>query len=152
MKITPEMQRLFSSLGFVLEKYVRVSKSPLTVAPDETLFPAEIHAVSWVAKNGPVGVTELGDAFGTTKGASSQMVGKLAERGFVQKEPDPEKRSRMLVTVTEKGRMAHERHMEFHMDHDRDFLQYLAALDTERFGVIEGFCRQMHVWMDSYLE
>lgn len=135
-----------------MEKYVRVSKRPLEVSADETLFPAEVHAVSWVAENGPVGVTELGSAFGTTKGASSQLVAKLVKRGFAQKEPDPEKRSRMLVTATEKGRAAHARHMAFHMQHDSGFLNYLAAMEPEQLAVIKGFCSQMHVWMDSYLD
>lgn len=116
------------------------------------MYPSEIHAISWVTKHAPVSVSEVGKAFSTTKGASSQIVTKLVERGFLQKEPDPEKLSRILVTVTDKGRNAHEKHMEFHMEHDKEFIHYLASMTPEQAAMFEQLCEKMHLWMDSYLE
>lgn len=146
------LQPAFSHLATFLEKYLRVSRIPQDFVPGETLYPTEIHVISWIVEHGPCAVSEIGQAFGTTKGASSQIVGKLTRRGFLRKSPDPDKRSRVLVSPTAKGRTAHDRHMQFHMRHDRVFLEYLSSLPPEQITLFEQLCRQMTLWMDGYLE
>jgi DNA-binding MarR family transcriptional regulator len=138
-------------LGRAFEKYLSVNKMPLDFGVGEPLYPSEIHMISTVARKGVVNVTELARHLGKTKGAASQMVGKLVKKGLLSKSPDPEKKSRILVAATDKGRVAHEAHMEFHAAHDRLFIDYLAELAPEEYRTFSTLCRRMNAWMDSYL-
>ncbi len=151
MRTLEDMQPELRSLCGVLEKYSRISKMPMDFGVNEPLFPSEIHLISAVAKQGTVNITELAATFGTTKGASSQMVAKLVSKGFLEKRPDPAKRSRTLVHLTEKGRAAHNNHMKFHRHHDKPFFDFLAALSPEEYETFKKLCNEMNRWMDTYL-
>jgi DNA-binding MarR family transcriptional regulator len=52
----------------------------------------------------PVG--QLGKELGTSKQAVGQLVDTLVLRGYLQREPDPEDRRKLTVTLTERGRAA----------------------------------------------
>lgn len=137
-------------LTSLLNKYARLSKNPIPFLQEEALFPAEIHAISAIAERREVNVTELANHVGTTKGAASQLVKKLTEKGFITKHQDPQKRSRTILRPTPKGLKAHISHMEFHMEHDKQFLDYLATLSPKEFSLFRDICSQMNLWMDSY--
>ena len=150
MRATENMMALFHGLGSVLEKYLRISKVPLHVGGGETLFPSEVHLLSRICLKQGASVTAIARHFGVTKAAASQMVGKLVDKGFLQKERDPDKGSRILITPTAKGLAAHKEHMAFHERHDKPFLDYLASLSQEQFDAYLRFTEHMNQWMDSY--
>lgn len=151
MRTFTDMQPQLSALCGVLEKYVRVSRTPVDFGGGEPLFPQEIHFVSACAWAGGASVSDLCRRFGTTRGAASQMVGKLVRKGLLAKRRDPEKGSRLIVEPTEKGLAAHRAHMAFHEVHDGRFLDFLAGLCTEEYEVFAALCGEMGRWMDSYL-
>ncbi len=152
MRTLDEMQPLLTSICGVLEKYTAISKEPMDFGMGEKLYPTEIHVLSAIADNGGSSVTDMAKQFGTTKGAASQITAKLTSKGYLKKEKDPEKGSRLLLTPTEKGLEAHKKHMEFHMKRDKDFFNYLSGLSDEQYSSFEDICRQMNIWMDSYLK
>ena len=152
MKHYDEIQPQLATLCTVLEKYTRISKMPFDFGIGEELFPQEIHLISAVAHTGRASVSELARRFGTTKGAASQMVGKLVDKGLLTKRRDPDKGSRLIIEPTDKGRAAHEGHMNFHKEHDRPFFDWLAGLCTEEYQFFSALCEKMDIWMDSYLD
>ncbi len=152
MRTLEDLQPLMSSLGSAFEKYISVSKSQKDFGIGEPLYPTEIHVLSAISENNGSSVTQIAKLFGTTKGAASQITAKLVAKGYLLKEKDPQKKSRLLLTPTEKGLEAHRIHMEFHMNKDKDFFEYLSGLNEEQFQTFKDFCRQLNLWMDSYLE
>ena len=147
-----EMQPQLSALCGALEKYSRIARMPLDLGTGETLYPQEIHVVSAVAGADGTSVSELSRRFGATKGAASQMVGKLVRKGYLTKRRDPHKGSRLIVEATEAGRAVHEAHMAFHAEHDRAFFSWLAGLCRQEYEVFAALCAEMDHWMDSYLD
>ncbi len=145
------MQEELGLLGVVLEKYLQISKMPHDFGVGEVLYPSEIHLISTIALQENISVTELARQHGNTKGAISQILGKLESKGFVTRTPDPDKRSRILVSVTEKGLAAHQGHCAFHSQHDATFISYLASLNQADFNCFSKFCKEMNRWMDLYL-
>lgn len=152
MRKIEDIQQLMHSLCRVLEKYTTVSKVQKNFGLEDPLYPAEIHVLSSIATMESSSVTDIAKQFGTTKGAASQLAGKLASKGYVLKNTDPEKGSRLLLTPTMKGLEAHNRHLEYHKKKDKIFFEYLSSLTDEQYKTFEEICRQMNLWMDSYLE
>ena len=152
MRTYSEMQTELSALGRILEKYIQVSKMPHDFGVGEPIYPTEIHLISAIADQKNISVTELAQLHGSTKGAISQVLGKLERKGFITRTPDPDKRSKVRVTVTPKGMEAHQNHCDFHARHDAAFINYLATLGDDAFAVFGELCARMERWMDVYLE
>ena len=138
--------------GRVLVKYNMVERRAFDFGVGIKLYPSEIHTLSAVDKLGGCGVTDLAHESGVTKGATSQLVSKLVKKGLLLKEPDPENGSKVILHLTELGKQASDNHYKFHLDHDREFIDYLRAMSEEELKVFDDICSKMNDWMDSYLK
>lgn len=58
------------------------------------------------------GVSDISDRFDITNAAASQLVDKLVQSGFIQREEDPQDRRAKLLNLTEKGRAFIQQGME----------------------------------------
>jgi DNA-binding MarR family transcriptional regulator len=61
---------------------------------------------------GACGMSEVSDRFEITPAAASQLVDKLVQNGFVQREEDPHDRRAKLLNLTDKGRELIQRGIE----------------------------------------
>lgn len=152
MRSFHEMEQELAALPKMLDKYARISRMPFDFGLDQPLYPTEVHVVSEVVARGPASVTDLGRRFGVTRGAASQMVGKLVQKGLLSKRQDPEKGSRWLVEATEQGRNVHDHHMAFHREHDKEFMEYLGRLSEAEFATVASLFKRMERWLDSYFD
>nr|WP_203544753.1 MarR family winged helix-turn-helix transcriptional regulator [Desulfovibrio sp. JC010] len=138
--------------GRVLVKYNMIERKAFDFGIGIKLYPSEIHTLSAVDRLGGCGVTELARESGVTKGATSQLVSKLVRKGLMVKEPDPENGSKVVLQLTELGKKASDNHYKFHLDHDREFIAYLQAMDDKELQVFDDICSKMNEWMDNYLK
>ncbi|MEF2229361.1 MAG: MarR family winged helix-turn-helix transcriptional regulator [Pseudodesulfovibrio sp.] len=150
MRSFDELLPVFNLLGGAFTKYSLIDRKPLDFGVGVTLYPSEIHMVSRVDAREGVGVTELAEELGITKGAVSQLISRLEKKGMVAKEPDPDNRVRVLIRTTDLGHVASENHMAFHLSHDREFLEYLAGLDEASYAAVVRLAEEVNRWMDSY--
>lgn len=74
--------------------------------------PAEVHMITRIAENPGITVTELARRGNRTKGAISQVVKRLEEKGLVEKRKAAENCSRTLLYATEEGRRLGQCHKE----------------------------------------
>ncbi len=151
MRTINDMRAEFHLLGKVLTKFVRISKDPHDFGVGEPLYPAEIHGLGALCEQGPMSLTELADTLTVTKGAASQLIARLEDKGLVRKEPDPANRSRLLLHTTPLGDQAQQAHLRFHAEHDQEFLSRLGSLSPEEYDTFSRICRWMDQWMDNYL-
>ena len=135
-----------------MTKFSLVNRKAFDFGVGMKLYPAEIHMVTTVDMFGQVGVTELAEEFGTTKGAASQLVGKLVGKGLLIKDTDPDNRSRVIIRTTELGQKASKNHLDFHKEHDKEFLAYLGTLDDDSYETVSRLGKEMNCWMDRYLK
>ncbi|BCS87959.1 MarR family transcriptional regulator [Pseudodesulfovibrio sediminis] len=152
MRSFDDVLPVLKTLGRALEKYARIDKMPFDFGVGDPLFPAEIHMVSTVVTQGPFSVTELAQELGTTKGAVSQLTGRLLKKGLFTKEKDRHNGARVIISATELGRVAHSRHMEFHQKHDAQFMAFLQNLDDSSYQVVCSLSEEMDGWMGNYLK
>lgn len=148
MRDADAVMPLFLTLGAVLTRFARIERRAHDFGVGIPLFPAEVHLLATLeAMGGEAGVTELAAECGVTKGAVSQNIKRLLAKGVAARTSD-----RGRVVLTGAGRAACRAHFAFHMDHDRDFLDYLRGLPDHDFAVCLEMCRRMKAWMQAYPE
>lgn len=86
-----------------------------TYDTDVLIHKTEIHVLKAVKDAKDAHISGLANALGVTKGAVSQIVGKLEKKGLVRKEQDDKNMSKLRIILTAKGEIAHNRHVELHM-------------------------------------
>ena len=79
----------------------------ITAAKDygtgEKMHTVEVHILSWIAENPGISVTDVALAWNRTKGAVSQIIRKLEEKGMVERKNPPDNKKTVCLYVTEKG-------------------------------------------------
>lgn len=73
----------------------------------------EVHTVSRIEDNPGITVTEIAEQTARTKGAVSQIITKLENKGLVRREKDPENPRRVCLFVTPEGLELSQCHKQF---------------------------------------
>lgn len=150
MRTLQDMKKELFLLTSTLNRYTQVNKKPMDFGVGVDIYPSEIHTVQRLCESGPMGVTELAELSGVTKGAMSQLVGKLVRKGLVYRETDETNQSKLRIIPTELGEKAQEGHMRFHEEHDKEFLNYIGSLTKEEYAFFTQLCQQMAMWLEKY--
>lgn len=101
----------------VLYEFALKFAASMNIAKDydtgDKLNMVEVHLLTYIEEHPRITGSELAKLWNRTKGAISQQVKKLAERGLVVREKQPGNAKNILLSVTEKGRrvsLAHKMH------------------------------------------
>ena len=105
-------------------KYEFASKRPLQVG-DRLLGPAALHAIEAIGKGYGATITALSEHFIVTKGATSQIIAKLATDGFVRKSKQNGNRRETRLELTPKGRNAFKTHERYGAPTLRELLRIM---------------------------
>ncbi len=73
----------------------------------------EVHTVSRIEDNPGITVTEIAERTARTKGAVSQIITKLENKGLVRREKDPDNPRRVCLYVTPQGLELSKLHKEY---------------------------------------
>lgn len=84
-------------LAVVLERY------RTDIARRYSVKPNEIAALGYLFIDGPVTVSELASELGITSASATEMVDRLDNAGFAQRQPHPTDRRKRLVGLTPDG-------------------------------------------------
>ena len=91
------------------------------------MTPKEIHTIQAIGEHQQMNVTNVAAYFRVTKAAASQMVARLAEKGFVRKEHGPESNKDLQLSLTESGWRAFHAHERLHAEYMTDLVNRLGA-------------------------
>jgi DNA-binding MarR family transcriptional regulator len=117
---------------------------------EEMLFPSEIHTIEAIGKNHWINVTQLSETLGVTKGAVSQMIGKLVQKKFVEKIKIPPNGKETFLELTDKGKKALKGHDKFHREIYMDFLKYTGNISTKDFRKFKEILTKIETHLDLY--
>lgn len=146
-KILAEIMEQFVRL---VNKFNRFEKVPMDFGVEEMLFPSEIHTIEAIGRSHWINVTQLSESLGVTKGAVSQMIGKLAKKSFVKKikiHPDGKE---TFLKLTDKGKRALQGHEQFHREIYLDFLKYAGNISAKDFRKFKEILTKMEIHLDLY--
>jgi DNA-binding MarR family transcriptional regulator len=146
-KILAEIMGQFVRL---VNKFNRFEKVPMNFGVEEMLFPSEIHTIEAIGKNHWINVTQLSETLGVTKGAVSQMIGKLVQKKFVEKIKIPPNGKETFLELTDKGKKALKGHDKFHREIYMDFLKYTGNISTKDFRKFKEILTKIETHLDLY--
>jgi DNA-binding MarR family transcriptional regulator len=129
----------------IINKHSSLEEQPIRFNETVVLTPREIHSIQAIGEHDRINVKELGDHFGVSKSAASQMVAKLVEKGYVRKENPADNHKELQLSLTEIGWQAFRVHERFHGKHMEDLSKRLKsefsdseiARTSELLGIIE---------------
>ena len=81
-----------------------MSQMHLAMSERLGLSAAELLALAHLSLDGQLGPTELTHRLHVTTGAMTAMLDRLADRGYIVREPHPSDRRRIVVRLSDEGR------------------------------------------------
>ena len=139
----------FQSILSLAQKMEKTHKS---FGTGEMISHSEIHLIEIIGDTQDLSVTDISRHLGITKGAVSQSLKRLENKGFTTKKSDPENLSRSIVLLTSKGQTAYWSHKHWHETMDGGFLKYLDELEDETFEIIVDFLGKVESFLKLRIE
>ncbi len=137
----------------LVKLYLEVDKIPRRYGTDEKLTSLEIHLIEVIGDyDETLSVTDLAKHTDVTKGAISQRLKKLEQKGLTAKEEDPLNLSRSIVTLTSKGKAAHYSHKHWHETMDGGYLDYMAGLEDDKAEFLFEFLDRVTNFLQTVID
>ena len=131
----------------IVHKVMENQKQPRHYGLSEKLYPAEIHTVMTIGNHENVHASELARYMGITRGAASQIIVKL-KKGLIEKQVDPRNATRMLLKLTNKGKVAYYGHEQFHEEMDAPLFDYIDQLSDDQYAFAREFMKKLEDMVD----
>lgn len=141
-----------ADLTRIVNKFNTLMKIPIELGDGETLTQTEVHIIDAVGNGYGRTVTELADLFSITKGAVSQTVGKLADKDYITKERDADYWKEITLSLTERGRIAFERHAAMHRAMDRDIIARMNNISDSKLEEFRELLSIIEQSADKYIK
>ena len=108
-----------------------------------TLFPKEVHVILLVHQEQNINAKMLADTLGVTKGAISQTLKRLVDKGMLNKKKNPQQPKELLITLTNVGQEAANHFLKIKNSMAKKYDAYLVNLSPEEKKTIDAFLREM---------
>ncbi len=133
-------------------KYSASEELPISVDETTIVSTKEAHVIQAIGDNEKIGVTELGNYFGISKSASSQMVSKLDSKGFIKKLRSEENNKEVNLVLTELGQKAYKAHEETHSSDNEYLLAKLSTFSLSQISTLSVMLESIEEIMDERLK
>jgi len=128
----------------IIKKQGRIEEIPIRLDEGVEVTPTESHTIQAIGEHQSINVTDLAAYFGVTKSAASQIVAKLAQKGYVEKTVSEFSGKELRLQLTALGWRAFEAHEKCHGRHLADIIHRLGSFSLSQIatasvllGVIE---------------
>ena len=136
----------------ITKKFNELEKMSIDIGSDEKLYPSELHVIDSVANNYGNSVTEMSKKFGITKGAVSQVVNKLFDKGFLKKDKKHGNAKEIVLSLTEKGWKAFYIMDEVHKQMEEGFFGYMEGIEEEKLESFIEIMGKIEEFIDTFLK
>ncbi len=136
----------------ITNKIGRLEKDPVDFGTGERLTPSEIHMLDAIAKGKGNTVSELCEHFGITRGAVSQVIGKMEGKGYLDKARSGDYYKEIILSLTDKGEAAVKGHAAFHKKMDKHFCGILEDISPDEIDNFKRVLGRIGDGMEHYLK
>jgi len=137
-----------------LNKAYMLEKKPVDLGNGVLLYPSEFHVIEVVGKYPGKNLTSIASHLGVTRGAISQMIGKLEKKGLVKRVRTPDNKKNIMLELTGFGKEAFEWHKALHETLEtgiREELEQMSDADIEKLiRVHRHFEKMLDRCMERY--
>ena len=123
----------------LINLYNAKAKKPHTYEGGLVLYPAQSHMLEIIGENEAITVTRIAEAYMITKGAVSQIIGFLDEKGLLVRKPSEKGGRTTELYLSEQGRRVLAEHRERH----RPMTEQITALTSQLSPDAIAFLEQM---------
>ncbi|WP_235606818.1 MarR family winged helix-turn-helix transcriptional regulator [Syntrophotalea acetylenivorans] len=138
MQRTMELQK-------VARKLARIEGLPVVVGEGVEISTREAHTIQAIGEQGPLCVKDLATCFGVSKSAASQMVSKLARKGFIVKQPSAHSNKEIELSLTAMGWQACRAHEQ---SHGRDMARIVEAMEKLSPGEMKTLKKLLEIFSE----
>jgi DNA-binding MarR family transcriptional regulator len=135
----------------VVYKFNKLQEVPYSFDENEKLYLAEIHIIQAIGRKEEETVTGLSSSFGITKGAISQIVGKLTQKGYLIKKRDPTNGKVVFLSLSEKGLLIFKKHEILHDETDKELCEFLGGISEDEIVLLERVFHGIGEYIDAAL-
>jgi DNA-binding MarR family transcriptional regulator len=144
-KTSEEIAELFIKLA---NKYNSLEKIPVDYGVGKDLYHSERHLLDQIGDYPEKNITELAQFMGVTKGAISQTVKKLENKGIVYRYKGDQNEKEPFLELTETGKGVYEKHKEVNQRSIIPLYEELKKYSDDKVY----FLVEMFKWMDTFLD
>ena len=123
----------------VAAKFFEIDENSKCEIEDDNFVNTEMHIVKIIKEHDEIHVTGIARILGVTKGAVSQVLGRLEKKGVVVKERDDKNMSRLVLKLTPKGERLYESHEAFHEEINETIKETLENSTEENRIFLKNF-------------
>lgn len=101
-------------IKLMAERYLELERIPRIFSSGFSLTSSELHLLETIGDHPGSSVTSLAAWLGISKGAVSQTLKRLEQKGLVLRDCDPDNLSRMQLRLSDTGTDLYREHKEWH--------------------------------------
>ncbi|BEQ14060.1 MarR family winged helix-turn-helix transcriptional regulator [Desulfoferula mesophila] len=143
---------LSNLLEQLVNKIVYLRSFPHDYGTGEMLSAAEIQPIDAIGRNRGINITGLARLLVVTKGAASQSVKRLEERGYVTKYKAPDNDKEVLLKLTPKGKTAKAGYNSLREGFDSNMAMMLERMSEDEFAFLAQHFQVLVQQADKYIE
>jgi DNA-binding MarR family transcriptional regulator len=141
-------EKILDSLIQVVHKATFIDNQPVNLGIGSSLSAAEIHLIDMAGRFSGETISGLASRLGVTKGAVSQMVNKLEEKGYLIKIHGEGNKKNVFIELTKNGKMAYDWHDSLHKHMNQMVLTRLSQLNQEESEKILAIFLDLSAMLD----
>ena len=135
----------------LVEKISNTTKTFKTFDTNVNIYRSEIHIIQLIGDREGMHISEISRLIGVTKGTVSQIVKRLEKKGLAEKHIDKDNNTRQLVNLTDKGIIAYNAHVNFHIHQHKKMEIFLQSLTPENRIVLNSFLEKAYDMIEDHL-
>lgn len=137
----------------ITNKYSQIEMLPIDVEGGLEITTREVHTIQAIGEREAMSVTDVATYFGVTTSAASQVVAKLAKKGFLEKRQAlPGNKKEVHLLLTGLGWRAFRAHERFHGEDMRRLAAHLSVYPLQQIATLWVLLEVFETVMDERLE
>jgi len=148
---TAALHEIILQFTRIMNKFNELEKEPVDFGTGEKLYPSEIHTLQVIGDKPGITTTEISGIFGITRGAVSQVTGKLHRRGYLRKVRNIAYGKEILLTLTGKGEVVYRSHELFHRDMNEEISKFAESFSDRDIRKFRDMLAQVEVQSEKML-
>ena len=140
---------LINDVFRVLDKIVLIEKKNILHFKGTRLYPSEIHLLLFISKERSKNATIIAKKFGITKGAVSQTLSRLENKGIIKKNRDPYNKNELSISFTPLGKDIIKQFDKLKDSVKLQYDKYFSSLKQEERNTVKRYLLFMESVIDS---
>lgn len=147
-----EYMEIAKIMDRIIHKYIRNEDIKRSYGTESHMTRKEIHTIEYIGENPGINLKSLAEMQGVSKGAASQMVSKLVEKGYIQRKESLSSGAEISLYLTEKGKAAFAGHQEYHKQIGKVWRELIKNKREDTIDEMKEFLYSFEIVLDKEYE